>query len=77
MRGELENSVHSETGTFAGRSRCAPLPRGRAPCGLRAAGDIALRAAGGARRVVAEGPQRVGAVQASMLRVFLCLAGHN
>lgn len=63
--------------TIAGRSGGVPFSRGRAPRGLCAAWEVALFAADRAKRIVAEGPQRVGANQASVLGGFPRLTGHR
>lgn len=63
--------------TVAGWKRSAPVPRGSTLRSLCAAWEVTLFTADRAGRIVAEVPQRVGANQASMPRVFLSLTGHN
>lgn len=77
MRDKSEGGVRSEAFTVAGWKRGAPVPRRSAPRGLRAAWDVTLFTVDGARGIVAEGSQRVGADQASVLRVFLRSTGHS
>lgn len=63
---------------MAGWSRRTPLSRGRTPHGgLHAAGQVAPFTAKGAGGIIAEGAERVGAVQASIVRVFLWFASHS
>lgn len=63
--------------TVAGCRGGAPAPRGRAPWGLSAAGQVPLLTAHGAGGVVAEAPQRVGANQAPVRGGLLLLTGHD
>lgn len=78
-RDELENAVcaFGERFTIAGWRRSTPFPCGSALCGFRAAWEVTLVTADKAGRIVAEGPQRVSANQASVLRGLLGLTGHN
>lgn len=69
--------VEWERFTSAAWEGHAPLPRGGAPRGLGAAGQVALVTGHGAGRIVAEASEGMGAHQASMLGVFLGLTGHS
>lgn len=63
---------------MAGWSRHTPFSRGHTPHGgLCAAGQVAPVTAERAGRIIAEEAKRMGAIQASMVRVFLFFAGHN